>query len=153
FLGAVLTGVFCFKAINDSGADGLRAGNPGQVLIQLYAAVVSAVFSLVVSLVLVKLVDVVLGFATDARSETEGLDRTEHGEVGFDLGQAMEAAPAAAATAPRPARVPPNGVQRFSVIVDGVPNGDLMHAWSNLCQPRNAPPSAEFQAVYPFVTT
>jgi ammonium transporter len=153
FLGAVLTGVFCYKVINDSGANGLTGGNPAQVLIQLYAAVVSAVFALVVSLVLVKLVDVVLGFVTDDRSETEGLDRTEHGEVGFDLGQAMEVAPAAAATAPRPARVPPNGVQRFSVVVDGVANGDLMHAWSALCQPKNTPPSPDFQAVYPFVTT
>jgi ammonium transporter len=153
FLGAVLTGVFCYKAINDAGANGLTAGNPGQVLIQLFAAMISAVFALVVSLVLVKLVDVVLGFVTDARSETEGLDRTEHGEVGFDLGQAMEVAPAAAATAPRPARVPPNGVQRFSVVVDGVANGDLMHAWSNLCQPKNSPPSPDFKAVYPFVTT
>jgi ammonium transporter len=153
FLGAVLTGVFCYKVVNETGANGLTAGNPGQVLVQLFAAMISAIFSLVLSLVLVKLIDVVLGFTTDARAETEGLDRTEHGEVGFDLGQAMEVAPAAAATAPRPARVPPNGVQRFSVIVDGVPNGDLMHAWSNLCQPKNVPPSPDFKAVYPFVTT
>jgi hypothetical protein len=153
FLGAVLTGVFCYKAINDAGANGLTGGNPGQVLIQLYAAVVSAVFALVVSFVIVKLVDVVLGFVTDARSETEGLDRTEHGEVGFDLGQAMEVATTAAATAPRPAQVPPKDAQRFSVVVDGVKNGELMHAWSELCQPKNTPPSAEFKAVYPFVTT
>jgi ammonium transporter, Amt family len=154
FLGAVLTGVFCYKSINpDSGADGLLNGNPGQVFIQLYAAVVAAVFTLLVSLVLVKLVDVVLGFTTDTDSETEGLDRTEHGEVGFDLGQAMEVASTAAATAPRPAHVPPNGVQRFSVVVDGVKNGDLMHAWSSLCQPRDTPPSPDFKAVYPFVTT
>jgi ammonium transporter len=155
FLGAVLTGVFCYKAINDAGANGLVSGNPSQVLIQLYAAVVSAVFSLILSLLIVKVVDAVFGFATDARSETEGLDRTEHGEVGFDLGQAMEVAPAVAtpAAAPRPARVPPNGVQRFSVVVDGVNNGDLMHAWSDLCQPKSTPPSPEFKAVYPFVTT
>jgi hypothetical protein len=153
FLGAVLTGVFCSEIINKDGANGLLNGNPGQVLIQLYAAVVSAVFALVVSFVLVKLVDVTLGFATDARSETEGLDRTEHGEVGFDLGQAMEAASTAETTAPRPAQVPPKDAQRFSVVVEGVKNGELMHAWSELCQPKNSPPSPEFKAVYPFVTT
>jgi len=124
------------------------------VLVQLFAAMISAIFSLVLSLILVKLIDAVFGFTTDARAETEGLDRTEHGEVGFDLGQAMDVAPAATpAAAPRAARVPPNGVQRFSVVVDGVNNGDLMHAWSDLCQPKNTPPSPEFKAVYPFVTT
>jgi ammonium transporter len=154
FLGAVLTGVFCYKAVNpDGGKEGLLEGNPGQVLTQFKAAGVSVLFAFAMSLVLVKLVDVLIGFVTAAPAETEGLDRTEHGEVGFDLGPALEQAPAGAALEPRPARVPPNGQKRFSVVVEGVANGDLMHAWSELCQPGAAPPSAEFKAVYPFVTT
>jgi ammonium transporter len=153
FLGAVLTGVFCYKAVNDSGQDGLLAGNPGQVVTQLTAAAASVVFALAVSLVLVKLVDALLGFTADERSETEGLDRTEHGEVGFDLGPALEIAPAAAGAEPRPARVPANHVKRFSVVVDGVRNGDLLHTWSQLCQPGRQPPSPEFQAIYPHFTT
>jgi ammonium transporter len=153
FLGAVLTGVFCFKAVNSSGQPGLLDGAPGQVVTQLIAAVASAVFALVLSLVLVKLVDLLFGFVTDERSETEGLDRTEHGEVGFDLGGALEAALVASPSAePREARVPPRG-KRFSVVVEGVANGDLLHAWSELCQPRQEPPAPEFKAVYPFVTT
>src|SRR5262249_163674 len=57
FLGAILTGVLCYKAVNSAGNDGLLAGNPGQVMTQTIAAVASVVFALVVSLVLVKVVD------------------------------------------------------------------------------------------------
>jgi ammonium transporter len=158
FLGAVLTGVFCYASINPppdgSSKDGLLAGAPGQVLTQLTAAGASVVFAFAISLVLVKLVDMLVGFGTDAKSETEGLDRTEHGEVGFDLGPALEVAPAGAGAEPRAARVPPPGcAKRFSVVVEGVQNGDLLHAWSNLCQPSPTPPAPEFKEVYPFVTT
>jgi ammonium transporter len=154
FLGAVLTGVFCYKAINpDGGKDGLFAGNPGQVVTQLTAAAASVVFAFAVSLVLVKVVDVLVGFITDARSETEGLDRTEHGEVGFDLGPALEVAATTPEVEPRAARVPPGGAKRFSVVVEGINNGDLLHAWSDLCQPASTPPAPEFKAVYPYLTT
>jgi ammonium transporter len=157
FLGAVLTGVFCFAMVTEGGdpvsKNGLLAGSAGQVTIQLIAAAASALFAFAGSLLLVKAVDAVIGFVTDEKAETEGLDRTEHGEVGFDLGPALEIAPAAAAAEPRAARVPPNSQKRFSVVVDGVKNGDLMHAWSQLCQPGPKPPSPDFQAIYPNVTT
>jgi ammonium transporter len=162
FLGAVLTGVFCYKAVNASGADGLWAAlvshvpeavGAGQVVKQTIAAVVSAALALVGSAVLVKLVDVLVGFAAADREEVEGLDRTEHGEVGFDLSLATESAAVGTAVEPRPAVVPPDGVNRFSVVIEGVPAGDLMHVWSDLCQPRQDQPAPEFQAVYPFMTT
>jgi hypothetical protein len=54
---------------------------------------------------------------------------------------------------PRPAMVPPNGARRFQVVLEGIGNGDLMHAWSDLCQPAAEPPADEFKAVYPYVTT
>jgi hypothetical protein len=153
FLGALLTGVFCFKVVNDAGADGLIAGNAGQLLVQLIAAVVSAVFAFALSIVLVKVVDAACGFATDEESETLGLDRTEHAEIGFDFGAAMESAPALAGAEPRAASIPPDGVGRFHVVLDGVPSTDLMAVWSDLCRPGPAPPSPEFKAVYPFLTT
>ncbi|HZT80173.1 MAG TPA: ammonium transporter, partial [Gemmataceae bacterium] len=154
FLGAVLTGVFCYKAINEAGADGLLAGAAGQVLIQLVAALAAAAFAFAGSLALVKGIDLAMGFVTDAKSETEGLDRTEHGEVGFDLGPALEMVPAASPAAePRAASVPPDGQKRFSVVVEGAHNGDLMEVWSQLCQPGQGPPPREFKAIYPYLTT
>lgn len=150
FLGAVLTGVFCYVTVNSVGFDGLLAGRPEQVTTQLIAAGVAAVFSFVGTIILVKLVDIVLGgFITDDASEIEGLDHTEHAETGFD----MELEPGLATAQPRPAAVPPNGLSRFSVVVDGVSNGDLMTSWNELCKPGQGPAPEAFKSIYPFMTT
>jgi ammonium transporter len=153
FLGAVLTGVCCYQTINPAGADGLFAGRPLQVAIQFAAAAVSVIFAFAASFVVVKTIDSLVGFMAEEKDEVEGLDRSEHGEVGFDLGLALEAAAIEQKTEPRPAMVPPNGARRFQVVLEGIGNGDLMHAWSDLCQPGPEPPAPEFKAVYPYVTT
>jgi hypothetical protein len=101
----------------------------------------------------VKLLDLLIGFTTDAQSEAEGLDRTEHGEVGFDLGLALETVPGGLVTEPRPATVPPDGQKRFTVVVEGPDTASLTNTWSQLCQAGAQPPSPEFRAVYPYVTT
>jgi len=154
FLGAVLTGFFCTKVIDDKLNNGLLMGGGfEQVGIQLLAAVAAVVFSFGVSLILVKGIDGLVGFTVDAREETEGLDRTEHGEVGFDLGLALESAPEAAANEPRAALVPPNGQKRFTVVVEGADLAELKRTWSELCGAGATPPPAEFRAVYPYMTT
>ena len=155
FLGAVLTGVFCYQWTYldpPVGQNGLWvSGDFKQVGIQFIAALASAALAFFASLIIVKLVDLALGFVTDADDEILGLDRTEHGETGFDFGLAMEAAAVSAPAVPRPAMVPPNG-KRFAVVLEGVKdNGELIHTWSELCQPGQRP--AEFKAVYPYVTT
>src|SRR5207247_2571890 len=54
---------------------------------------------------------------------------------------------------PKAAAVPPNGQRRFTVVVEGAANGDLMHTWSSLCQVGAQPAPNEFKTVYPYVTT
>ena len=157
FLGAVLTGVFCYKYIQGASVDGsIAGGGSAQVIIQLKAAAISAVFAFLVTIVLVKLVDEIFGLITDPKSESDGLDRTEHGEVGFDFSLATETSivepTPLEAPEPRPAMVPPAGRKGFSVIVEGDGNGDLMEIWSRLCQAASSPPSKEFKAVYPNMT-
>ncbi len=158
FLGAILTGIFCYKAVNDGGADGLIASHFSgegvkQVGYQLVAGLASVAFALGMSLILVKLVDQLMGFTVDPKEETEGLDRTEHGEVGFDLGLALESVAEAPAHEPRPALVPPNGQKRFTVVVEGLDAADLKRTWSELCGAGTLAPPAEFRAVYPYMTT
>jgi hypothetical protein len=48
--------------------------------------------------------------------------------------------------------VPPDGKQRFTVVLEGASNADLMPAWSQLCQVGSESPP-EFRSVYPNVTT
>src|SRR5262249_18309809 len=124
-----------------------------RVLVQGIAVLVAGTFAFAVTVVLVKAIDAGCGFCLDAQAESEGLDRAAHGEGGFGLGPTLDAAPAAPATEPRPALVPPPGQKRFTAIVDAGSNGDLLHVWSDLCQVGAGPPSAEFRAVYPFLTT
>ncbi len=160
FLGAVLTGVFVIEKAVQAAAGNTKAvgvltnGRPAQIVVQIVAAATAAAFSFVVTLILVKVIDVVFGFNLDTKAETDGLDQSEHGEVGFDFGPSLAEMPSEAALhEPRPASVPPNGKRHFTVVVDGPSKGELMHAWSNLCQANSAPPTTEFKAVYPYVTT
>jgi ammonium transporter len=124
-----------------------------QPIIQLKAATFSAVFAFVVSLLVAVVVQLItLGnFRTSVPDESEGLDQTEHGETGFDFG-GLDTFPTAATREPKAAKVPPGG-KRFDIVVDGIENGALLTAWSQLCQPTDGPPDPDFKAVYPFVTT
>ncbi|MSQ95857.1 MAG: ammonium transporter [Gemmataceae bacterium] len=156
FLGAVLTGVFCneWNFVNPAvGKPGLLAsGEFKQVGIQLFAAALSAVFAFALSFGLVKVIDLAIGFMAEDEEEIEGLDRMEHGETGFDFGYGYEVAPLIDPAAPRAAIVPPAGMGRFRIIVEGANNGDLIHAWSEMCKP-TPEPEPEFKIIYPFVTT
>ena len=124
-----------------------------QLFIQLKAACFSVVFAFVVSLLLVLLTQAVtLGnFKADERGEAEGLDRTEHGEVGFDFSAATESVTVVSAE-PRAASAP-RGNGRFEVQLTGADSKELMKVWSDLCQPTEGTPDADFIAVYPHVTT
>ncbi len=158
FLGALLTGVFASSVLYKAGSGNAletldNEGRLYQIGVQALAALVAVGYAFVVTFVLVKVIDLALGFCLDSRAETEGLDRSEHGEVGFDLGLVLESVPERTLLEPRAADVPPNGFKRFTVVVEGATNGDLIHIWSDLCQAGARPPEPEFRAVYPNVTT
>ncbi|MBV9125722.1 MAG: hypothetical protein JO112_20425, partial [Planctomycetes bacterium] len=132
----------------------LAEGHAAQVGVQLVAALAACAYAFLGTLVLVKLLDLLFGFCIDPRVEAEGLDRREHGEVGFDLGPGLELEPTASAVhEPRPALVPPVSPKHFTVVVDGVIPEDLIRVWSDLCQAGPRPPRPEFRTIYPYVTT
>ncbi len=78
--GAIATGIFASKAINPGGANGLIFGNPGQVWVQLVAVVATASFAFVVTLVLAKAVDMLVGLRVKENEELVGLDISQHAE-------------------------------------------------------------------------
>ena len=81
-VGALLTGVFAQKALNGV-QDGLLYGNPGQLGIQAVAVASAAVFSFVVSFILVKLIGFIVPLRPSAEDEMMGLDISQHGEEAY----------------------------------------------------------------------
>jgi Amt family ammonium transporter len=80
-VGAILTGVLAVAAVGGEGHSGLIDGNPHQVLIQLYGVGCTVAYDAIVSLILLKLIDLTLGLRVDLDTEREGLDLAIHGEV------------------------------------------------------------------------
>ena len=70
-VGALLTGVFAVKDIG---------GFDGSVLLQAKGVVTTLVYSGVVSFILLKVIDMVMGIRVTEEQEREGLDVTLHGE-------------------------------------------------------------------------
>jgi Amt family ammonium transporter len=92
-LGAILTGIFASSAINPIFKDakgnplpsGAIEGNWHQVLNQFVGVGLAWVISIVGTLILLKLVDLVIGLRVTPEEEREGLDITQHGEEGYDF--------------------------------------------------------------------
>ena len=82
-LGSLLVGVFATKVINDvskGGPVGLVDGRGEQILTQLYGVVAVAVFCFVVTWIILKVLDHMIGLRVTKDEETEGLDTALHGE-------------------------------------------------------------------------
>jgi Amt family ammonium transporter len=112
-VGSLLTGVFAEKAWG-SPADGLLAGNPRQLGIQLVAALAAIAFSASVSFLLFKLIGIFSELRVAGREEGLGLDVSQHGEEAYarDEGAILllpESAPAAPLQALAPSLSPEGG--------------------------------------------
>ncbi len=83
--GALATGLWATTAVNSAGANGLFYGNPAQFIIQLKAVAITVAYSGVVSFVLLKLVDKIIGLRATEQSERIGLDLTDHRETGYTV--------------------------------------------------------------------
>ncbi len=85
-LGAVLTGVAASTVWNPAGKDGLIAGGSDLFVEQLIGVLATAVYSVAVSWVLLKVVNAVVGLRVEDEMEREGLDGGLHGEEGYIFG-------------------------------------------------------------------
>jgi Amt family ammonium transporter len=83
--GALATGLFASKAVNPAGANGLFFGNPKQFLVQAAAVGVTIIYSLVVTTVIYKIVDIFIGVRVGEKDELIGLDLTQHRERAYTV--------------------------------------------------------------------
>jgi Amt family ammonium transporter len=83
--GAIATGIFATKTVNDAGADGLLYGNPGQLGVQIVAVLATGLFAVVMTFVILKIVDATVGLRVGAEEERMGLDASQHGELAYQI--------------------------------------------------------------------
>jgi len=83
--GTLATGIFAAVAVNSGGADGLLLGNTGLFLAQLIYLAVCITYALVVTWILYKIVDALVGMRVDTQSELIGLDLTQHNESAYTV--------------------------------------------------------------------
>ena len=83
--GALATGVFASTLANPDGADGLIMGNAAQVGIQAISILAAVAYAFIVTLVLLKVVDVLLGLRVSENDEILGLDLSQHRESGYTI--------------------------------------------------------------------
>lgn len=82
--GTMLTAVFAAPALGGMGlAEGGSIG--GHFFVQAAGIVIVAVWSVVISFVILKAIDLTIGLRVSPDVETEGLDITTHGERGYSL--------------------------------------------------------------------
>ena len=85
-LGAILTGVFATRAAwnIDAGEKlGLIEGESRVFIGQIVAVVVTWVFSIVATFIILKVIDAVMGLRVSEQGEMIGLDQSQHGEEGY----------------------------------------------------------------------
>jgi len=78
-VGALLTGVFAVEQYG--GTAGLLEGNAVQVFNQVKGIVIVFVYCAVVSFIILKVIDLIIGLRVDEDVEREGLDFALHGET------------------------------------------------------------------------
>ncbi|HZP33252.1 MAG TPA: ammonium transporter [Candidatus Acidoferrales bacterium] len=92
-LGALLTGVFALAAINPVFHDaqgnalplGLLDGHARQILNQFVGVLISWGMAIVGTIVVLKITEFLVGLRVSGEHELQGLDLSQHGEVGYDF--------------------------------------------------------------------
>jgi Amt family ammonium transporter len=87
-LGTLLAGVFCSTQLGIFSGNGFSNGITsigGQLSVQATGVVATFVYTAVVTFVILKLVNALVGLRVDAEDENRGLDLALHDERGYDL--------------------------------------------------------------------
>lgn len=81
FLGTILCGVFAAEQFGGKGVESIG----GQVYVQAFAAITCAIYTVIVTYIILKLVQFTVGLRVDGQAEDRGLDLAEHEERGYIL--------------------------------------------------------------------
>ncbi|MEQ8162342.1 MAG: ammonium transporter [Smithellaceae bacterium] len=83
--GTIATGLLAEKAVNAAGTDGLFFGNAHQFMVQGLMLLVTIVFAAVMTFIIFKIVDAVIGMRVEEKNEIVGLDLTQQSEAAYTV--------------------------------------------------------------------
>jgi len=83
--GTIATGLFAEKAVNAAGSNGLFFGNASLVGIQVLIAAVTVAFASIMTFLIFKLVNALVGMRVEEQNEIVGLDLTEQKEAAYTV--------------------------------------------------------------------
>jgi Amt family ammonium transporter len=140
--------------IVEQGVTGLFYGNSSQFLAECIGVASNFIWVFASAFIFFWIIEKLIGNRVSPEVELQGLDVPEMGVLGYinEDPKTPEGHVIHPSAEPRQALVPPNG-KRFTVVIDGVEPGLLKQIWSNVCQPGEKEPPADFRAVYPCFTT
>jgi len=84
-LGALATGLFATKLINSAGNNGLFYGNASLIGIQAISVISSIAYCFIVTMIILKVLDITIGLRVSDDNEAEGLDLSQHGERSYSF--------------------------------------------------------------------
>jgi Amt family ammonium transporter len=83
--GTIATGLFASTLINETGKNGLFFGNPALLKPQVLGVLATAVYSFVVTVIILYIVKAIMGLRVTEDEEEVGVDTSAHGEVGYNF--------------------------------------------------------------------
>jgi len=83
--GTIATGLFAERAVNEAGGNGLFFGDAHQFLVQVLLIIVAPVFAAVMTWIIYKFVDALVGMRVEKKDEIIGLDLTQQSEAAYTV--------------------------------------------------------------------
>jgi Amt family ammonium transporter len=84
-VGALLTGLFAQKLINAAGDNGLFFGNPSLLVKQAIGVGATMIYSVALTIAILKILDLTIGLRVKEAEEVVGLDITQHEESAYTI--------------------------------------------------------------------
>ena len=84
-VGTIATGLFAEKVVNAAGADGLLFGNAHQLYVQSLSLIVTVAFAAIMTFIIYKIVDALIGMRVEENNEVVGLDLTQQSEAAYTV--------------------------------------------------------------------
>ncbi|HPH55935.1 MAG TPA: ammonium transporter [Smithella sp.] len=84
-VGTFATGLFAEKVVNSAGADGLLFGNAHQLGVQALSLIVTVAFAAIMTFIIFKIVDALIGMRVEENNEVVGLDLTQQSEAAYTV--------------------------------------------------------------------